>query len=468
MIILPVILIGCQALSLMVAVAIFLPIIISTCLFGILFIFALNFSKSVTPKLHFDRIKFSKRDLEFLLDINTLPLEDKETKLSQLELYQEDLSLICIKIQQYQNKNFPEKIEEESLTKLEKSVLSLVKDGIEAVIECQKGPGLVLGICNEIKTFFIPKWLGGSSKKPLCKYLYDLSKLLTEYPCSDFLILLLKHRELTHEIADHILSLASSMEEHADLCKKTLGSLNLWFYGWFLETDTIKRIDAYDPEILINNPKLKEYLIQGNFVEFILSLQTEEMQAKIKSVLKTEQKPIVSALENYTYFQGLNSVEYLKNSPKLRIFMDALSLKMAFCLDLRSPSDWRFPLSVARHYKELIDLYEFALKEYSNILENLFILIELFQSNTKYQTFIRGLLEKAMPIKQWLVLFRPIVSAVFQVGVVRRKELSVLAAHLGIEYGALLNAIRSGQALEALLPYLFNGASSTEDKQPSP
>ena len=73
-----------------------------------------------------------------------------------------------------------------------------------------------------------------------------------------------------------------------------------------------------------------------------------------------------------------------------------------------------------------------------------------------------------MPIKQWLVLFRPIVSAVFQVGVVRRKELSVLAAHLGIEYGALLNAIRSGQALEALLPYLFNGASSTEDKQPSP
>ncbi|WP_201456897.1 CT214 family putative inclusion membrane protein [Chlamydia sp. 17-3921] len=452
--ILAVILVSCQAIVFSEAVIYFLPAIVVSCFLGILLIFVLNMGKSSVPQLRpIDEITFSRKERKFLEYILNLSLRQDEQPPQPISAHTDFLQIYIETSCYRENTPFLKNIENR-LKILEEHISSLMVEIFQAISECQKKSGIILGILDEIKNLFIPKFLSRRSKYSLCKCLNDLAEILIKHPCADFIILILKNKDLMQVLANQLISLSPSDNSQNGVYRKTLDFLNLWFYGWFRETETIQQIEDYDSSLL--TLEIRHYLNSGNFVELVFSFQTEEVKEQIKTLFDLNTQAIIPAIDHAQYSTGMNSIEYMQNDLRLRAFMDSLNLHFAFCLNLRDPTDRMFPWSIARHYKELIGLYDFYFKEHQIITKNPFLLLEVFQGNTKYQKFIRGLLKKAMPIKLWEVLFLPIISAMFRVGIAKKKELEVLSTHLGINLESLIEAIKMGEILTFLLPHVFS------------
>ncbi|WP_239923160.1 CT214 family putative inclusion membrane protein [Candidatus Chlamydia corallus] len=357
----------------------------------------------------------------------------------------------------HQNKVYSKPIAER-MQSLEKEIKSLIIDFPLALKESIKSSGsLFSGISSEVKNLFLPRFLARKPKHSLCACLKRLGAMVEEHACSDLLILFLTKPELAsavvRQLIAHAVSLKNEKQGLASRMQKLVLSINFWFYGWFLEEKSIEKIIAYNPNLLTD--ELKAYLEQGNVVQFLLSQQTPELQGEFRALFPKNAQEIPGAKEGNNYFSAMNSSAYMYDWKEIRVIKQAFNERLAFCEGVASPSSWNFSASLATHYNDLTLLSEFCKNQQSVIFENPFLLIELFNGKPKYQKFLKGLLEKAMPMSSWAALLRPMLTGMLTSGIARKKELKIIAERAGVSFQDLTEAIGSGKILDLLLQHLF-------------
>ncbi|AAD18434.1 hypothetical protein CpB0293 [Chlamydia pneumoniae TW-183] len=358
----------------------------------------------------------------------------------------------------HQNKVYSKPIAER-MQSLEKEITTLIVDFPRALEESSKSSGSLLrGVISEIKNLFLPRFLSRKVKYSLTACLRRLGSIVEEYASSDLLILLLTKPEplnmVTQQLIAHLNSLKTEKRKLTPHMQKLVLSINFWFYGWSLEEKCIEKIVAYDPNLLTD--ELKAHLEAGNIVQFLLSFQSSEMQREFRALFPSDAQELPSAKDGSNYVPAINSSEYMYDFKDLSVLKKSLSERLAFCEKIPSPSSWNFTSSVASHYKDFSLLFTFFSNQQSVILQNPFLLIELLHENPKCQTFLKGLLEKAMPMSNWAALFRPMLMGMLCSGIARKKELKIIAEHLGVPFKEITQAIASGKILDLLLQHLFD------------
>ncbi|MEF9519988.1 hypothetical protein SBV45_04255 [Chlamydia crocodili] len=451
------VLVGSNVLTSLMALLFFSGIATSVCLLGLVLIFILNAEKRIFPKITLpDEMEFSKEEqifLQTLLNLS-LPEQIKETEIPTLSdgvpehvfirgtFYREN--------SEYRN-NISTRVES-----LETSLMSFTSTFTKAVVHCGQVSGnLIQGIVREIKDLFIPSIRSREKETSLCYCLQIWSELLIQHSFVDFIVLVLEKPDINRFLLGNFIEIAESWRiNHGDptyICR-ALQSFNLWLYGLYMGEPCIDILESYNPDLLTED--VRAYLESGNFVQLIFSRAEPDLRDRFAEFLEGSIQAL-AATECHKIRRGMNSDGYIQNDPSLRSVIDNLNLRMTFCLNLPSCSSWKFRFALARNLNGIFDLNEFIRDNYYGLVANPFLLIELLHSHSKYQSFIQGLLIKAMPISHWKSLFKPMIVGLFSAGIANRRELEVMANHLGVNVEDLTSVISSGRFLEVLFPNLF-------------
>ncbi|WP_375793395.1 hypothetical protein O1W69_04655 [Chlamydia sp. 12-01] len=451
------VLVGSNVLTSLMALLCFSGITTSVCLIGLVLIFILNAEKRIFPKIILpDEMEFSKDEEAFLQTLLNLSIP-KQIEETDLTILSEDIpehvfisGTFYRENPEYRN-NIPIRVEN-----LRTSLMNFANTFTKAVVHCGKESGnLIQGIVKEIKDLFIPSLRSKEKETSICYCLQTWSELLMRHSFVDFIVLVLEKPDISHFLLGNFIEIAESWRiKHGDpsyICR-ALQSFNLWLYGLYVGEPCIDILESYNSDLLTED--VRSYLESGNFVQLIFSRAEPDLRDKFAEFLEG---PIhaLAAKACHTIRRGMNSDGYIQNDPSLRAVIDNLNLRMTFCLNLPSCSSWKFRFALARNINGIFQLNEFIKNNYYGLVANPFLLIELLHSHSKYQSFIQGLLTKAMPIDHWKSLFKPMIVGLFSAGIANRQELEVMANHLGVNIEDLTGVISSSRFLEVLFPNLF-------------
>lgn len=427
-----------------------------TCLSGLVFIAFLNSQKQLLSKLVLsNEMEFSKEEKEFLQTLIDLPAKADPKEIETAYLNEKLEERVFIHGRYYRNTSDYKHSVGERIANLEKLLEEYVRTIITALLPgTEPGHSLSERIFKEIQDLFVPKLSFSHSKTTLFFYLNKWGELLQQHSCADFLILILEKPEISCLIIEHLVNLSSTWgsQEGALYLKSTLCSFNLWMFGFFLSENYKEIVDEYNPNLLTEEVCL--CIEKGNFAQLICKQLPAELLDRFTSILLVPVESLAIS-ECYKELPEINSDDYVNNDPMLRILMDELNLHMAFCLDFPSVSSWSFKFVLAKNLSSLLEFCAFVRRHQQTLMKNIFLLIEFLHSHKKYQSFIRGILSKAMPISSWKSLLQPLVSGIFKAGIINQCELKVMANHLGIDLLNLIEIISSNHFLEKLLPELF-------------
>ncbi|ANG66519.1 hypothetical protein JG731_02595 [Chlamydia gallinacea] len=449
------VLVGANALSSTIAVMSLFSFTLITCLSGLVLIAFLNSQKQLLSKLVLSNdMEFSKEEKEFLQTLIDLPTKADPEEIETTYLNEKIEERVFIQGRYYRNTSDYKHNVAERVANLEKLLEEYVQTMITALLHDSREEGLSRRILKEIQDLFVPKLSFRHSKLTLFYYLNKWSELLQKHSCADFLILILEKPEISCSIVEHVMNLSSAWgaQKGISYLKSMLCSFNLWMFGFFLSENYKEVIEEYNKDLLTEEVRL--CIEKGNFVQLICKQLPTELLNRFISILPVPLEALAIS-ECYAEHPGINSEEYVNNDPALRMLMDELNLHIAFCLDLPSVSSWSFKFVLAKNLSSLWEFCAFVRKHQQTLLKNVFLLIEFLHSHKKYQSLIREILSKAMPISSWKALLQPLVSGMFRAGIINHRELRVMASHLGIHLLDLMEIISSSHFLEELLPELF-------------
>lgn len=357
-------------------------------------------------------------------------------------------SWMIIKSNFYRNDKVDSRSISQRLASLKKEVQLLIKD-FSRVSQKDK-------IKSTIQQLLLPSMLRRGSKDSFFNYLIRLEKVIETYSPSEMVLLFLTEPEIGGGIFKKLLVYESSSGSEKNEIARYLGLINfinLWCYGWFLEEKCIKKISTYNPNLLTDEAKV--YLETGNIVQFLLSLQTQELQNQVQACLLKYDIKIFSAKDMASDNPGINILAYLQEEDWLLDIKDSLDRRLRDCKSLVRPSNALFAASVTYHRSKLQKLCEFFELYSKEITGTPFMVLELLFGDKYYQLFIKDLLEKAMPISVWKSLLRPWIMALCCSGIVTQKELEILAKHIQVSLQDLTKGVASGTILDLLLKHTF-------------
>ncbi|QEM73847.1 hypothetical protein DZK34_02570 [Chlamydia abortus] len=455
--ILGVVLVGSNVLTSSIALICFSSAITAVCLIGLVLVFILNAERRIFPKILLpNEMEFSEDEQTFLHTLLnlTVPEEVQETEIPTLSVGTPERVFITGTFYR-DNPSYRDKITER-VENLQVSFIHFAKTFTNAIMHCGRESGnLIQGIVREINDLFIPSFRSRDQETSLCYCLQMWSELLMRHSFIDFIVLILEKPEINNFLLKKFIDVAESWNANhgnTTYLSAALQTFNLWLYGLYVGEPCIEMLEGYNPQLLTAEDRA--YLEEGNFIQLIFSRAEPELRTRFADFLDTSVRAL-AARKCHTIQNGMNSDEYVQNDPSLRALIDNLNLRMTFCLNLPLCSSWKFRFALARNLKGIYDLNQFIMENYYSLIANPFLLIELLHSHSKYQSFIQGLLTKAMPIGSWKSLLEPMIAGLFAVGIANERELHVMANHLGLSFRDLISVISSNRFLEVLFPHLF-------------
>lgn len=446
---------GANVLTGSVAIMSFSSLAVVMCLSGLIFITFLNSERQLLPKLTLpDEMEFSKKEEEFLQSLIDLP-SATDAEIETIHLDEKVEERVFIRGRYYRdNPEYQHNIADR-VANLETLLSGYARSMIAVVLQdTEEESSLSRRILKEIQDLFIPKFPSKSSEDTLCYYLNKCSEILQHHSCADFLILILENPGISHSIIQYLIDAFKDDVKGSYRLQSMLSSFNLWMHGFFLSENYEGVLKNYNRDLLTEEER--SYIQKGNFIQLICNQISPQLLDQFLSLLSVPVESL-SVLECCKKFTGINSDGYVKNDPSLRVVIDELNLRMSFCLNLPAVSSWSFRFVLAKNLSSILELSTFISQNRSVLMNNFFLLIEFLYSHKKYQSFIRGILHKAMPLSSWETLLHPIVHAIFDIGMVSTRELEVMASHLGIRFLDLTEIISSSRFLSQLLPDLFPG-----------
>ncbi|AFS22736.1 putative exported protein [Chlamydia psittaci VS225] len=455
--ILGIVLVGSNVLTSSIALICFSSAITAVCLIGLVLVFILNAEQRIFPKIALpSEMEFSDDEQTFLQTLLnlTVPEEVQETEIQTLSVGTPERVFITGTLYR-NNPSYRDNISER-VENLHVSFMNFAMTFTNAIMHCGRESGnLIKGIVREINDLFIPSLRSRNQETSLCYCLQMWSELLKQHSFVDFIVLILEKPEINNFLLKKFIDVAESWNTNhgnTTYISRALQTFNLWLYGLYVGEPCIEILEGYNSQLLTSQDRA--YLEEGNFIQLIFSRAEPELRVRFADFLNTSVHAL-AARKCHTIQNSMNSDEYTQNDPSLRELIDNLNLRMTFCLNLPICSSWKFRFALARNLKGIYDLNQFIMENYYSLLANPFLLIELLHSHSKYQSFIQGLLTKAMPIGYWKSLIEPIIAGLFSVGIANERELSVMANHLGLSFNDLISVISSNRFLEVLFPHLF-------------
>lgn len=455
--ILGIVLVGSNVLTSSIALICFSSAITAVCLIGLVLVFILNAELRIFPKIALpNEMEFSDDEQTFLQTLLnlTVPEEVQETEIQTLSVGTPERVFITGTLYR-NNPSYRDNISER-VENLHVSFMNFAMTFTNAIMHCGRESGnLIKGIVREINDLFIPSLGSRNQETSLCYCLQMWSELLKQHSFVDFIVLILEKPEINNFLLKKFIDVAESWNTNhgnTTYISRALQTFNLWLYGLYVGEHCIEILEGYNSQLLTSQDRA--YLEEGNFIQLIFSRAEPELRVRFADFLNTSVHAL-AARKCHTIQNSMNSDEYTQNDPSLRELIDNLNLRMTFCLNLPICSSWKFRFALARNLKGIYDLNQFIMENYYSLLANPFLLIELLHSHSKYQSFIQGLLTKAMPIGYWKSLIEPIIAGLFSVGIANERELSVMANHLGLSFNDLISVISSNRFLEVLFPNLF-------------
>ncbi|EPP34419.1 hypothetical protein CP10139811_0119 [Chlamydia ibidis] len=447
-----IILVGCQVVSSIVAFSMCASFGVALSLLALSVLFSINSDKRSFqkialrhhPYLSSDQCVFLQRlsSLALSPEISSVDSDKRErffTQITPSRIFSDFTSNVSARLQKFS-------------TELEYQVANLVS----SIIHYQSAStGLIQAIFLEIKELFLPSWLSAKREYSLCSSLRSLSDLFIKYSFTDLLILFLTDPKISLLFMNHLLLMCStwySITPDKSCIEKALRSINLWLNGFFHSEGSLSVIDSYDANLL--SPSMRLALINGNFIQVILDPLEQGVKDQFYYFVPETSLEKIAASNAQMYCQSMNSEEYITESISLRQFFSKLKEHMAFSKKLLPPSSPFFLGSLGYYKANISDLCTFVCNNYEKLLGNPFLLVELLHSDRDYQVFVRELLKKAMPIKNWLVILRPIILGLFSASIATRREIEMLANRLSISSSNLEQAISSDEFLSTLFPTL--------------
>ncbi|WP_041462266.1 CT214 family putative inclusion membrane protein [Chlamydia caviae] len=451
------VLVGANVLTSLMALLCFSAIATSVCLIGLVLIFILNAEKRIFPKITLpDEMEFSTEEQTFLQTLLELSVSDQIIETEIPSLSEGTLEHVFISGTFYrENPAYRENISTR-VESLETSLMNFANTFTKAVVHCgQESGNLIQGVLKEIKDLFIPSLSSREKETSLCHCLQTWSELLMQHSFVDFIVLILEKPNINRFLLENFIEIAESWRARPGglaYIRKALQSFNLWLYGLYVGEPCINILESYNSDLL--NEEVRSYLESGNFVHLMFSRADPELRDRFSDFLEESLRGL-AATECHKIHRGMNSDGYIQNDPLLRSVIDNLNLRMTFCLNLPACSSWKFRFALARNLNGIFNLSEFVRDNYYGLVANPFLLIELLHSHSKYQSFIQGLLTKAMSMAHWKALFKPMITGLFSAGMANRRELEVMANHLGVSIEEVTSVISSNSFLEVLFPNLF-------------
>ncbi|VVT42783.1 hypothetical protein BOKEGFJH_00295 [Chlamydia avium] len=452
------VLVGANVLTGAIAIISFFSLAVVTCLSGLIFITLLNSESQVLPSLVLpNEMEFSNEEQDFLQTLIDLPV-DKDVQEVESPLLDERVDeRVSIRVSYYSHIDYKYDVRAR-VAALE----TVLEEHIRAIIAALlHDPGydsdITKRILKEIRDLFIPKFTSTSNPETtLCYHLNRWGELLQQYSCADFLILVLDNPRISCLIVEQLISLSSRRTSQDDdsYLESILCSFNLWMSGFFLSENYEKIVRDYNPSLLTE--EVCSCIEEGNFVRLICNQLPTELLNKFISILPVSIESLSVRENSIRMSPGINSEDYVNNSPSLRVIIDELNLHMAFCLNLPSVSSWSFKFALAKNLSSIWDLRAFIKENRRVLMNNFFLLVEFLYSHKKYQSFIRQILSKAMPMPSWKTIFQHMIAGLFNSGIVGKRELEVMANHLGMSLLDLKEIISLNRFLEELLPNLFS------------
>ncbi|WP_348664044.1 CT214 family putative inclusion membrane protein [Chlamydia vaughanii] len=451
------VLVGSNVLACSIAVLCVASISLVFCLVGVILIALLNAEKWISPKIVLpDEIEFSSQEQEFLQSLVDLPVSEEIREIMTPSISEDSFERVFIDVGYYRdNPAYKENIANR-VAKLEQSLIDFSNAVIKVVIHSGRtSEDLIQRIIREIRDLFIPSFSSRQQETTLCYCLKSWVELLQQHSCVDFIVLILEKPHINRVLLEHLISLAGTWEDQRGdpyYISAALQSFNLWLFGLFKGEKCIEMLEEYNADLLTE--EVRSCLTNGNFVQLICSQIEPELLNRFTSLLPSSLESL-SAMECRNVRRSMNSDGYVNNDPFLRAVIDNLNLRMTFCLNLPDCSSWGFRFALARNLTGIFELNAFIKENYPNLIANPFLIMELFHGHMKYQSFVQGLLAKAMPISYWKLIFTPMIAGLFSAGIANKQEIEVMASHLGVRYEDLISVIASNSTLEELFPGLF-------------
>lgn len=398
--ILGIVLVGSNVLTSSIALICFSSAITAVCLIGLVLVFILNAEQRIFPKIALpNEMEFSDDEQTFLQTLLnlTVPEEVQETEIQTLSVGTPERVFITGTLYR-NNPSYRDNISER-VENLHVSFMNFAMTFTNAIMHCGRESGnLIKGIVREINDLFIPSLRSRNQETSLCYCLQMWSELLKQHSFVDFIVLILEKPEINNFLLKKFIDVAESWNTNhgnTTYISRALQTFNLWLYGLYVGEPCIEILEGYNSQLLTSQDRA--YLEEGNFIQLIFSRAEPELRVRFADFLNTSVHAL-AARKCHTIQNSMNSDEYTQNDPSLRELIDNLNLRMTFCLNLPICSSWKFRFALARNLKGIYDLNQFIMENYYSLLANPFLLIELLHSHSKYQSFIQGLLTKAMPM----------------------------------------------------------------------
>lgn len=411
---------------------------------GILLRFASNTTKklSVLPSRTCLLPKPEARFLRRLSLVAHMPQQEVDTSINQKRF--------CLPIKNIQMFPMQDDQIQQRIAELGNNLENLIQRAL--CIFFGPGQSLLDKLCLELKSLFIPSW--GSKKVPeTMQLLREISQLLIKHPCIDFLQFIIQNKAAFNKLVASLLEMSKDERFQSnvmDLVIPSLKMLNIWFYGWFSQANNLEAVNAWDETIV--SAEAKQSLCEGNFYKFIVMQASPDQQDALMQLIPCP----VDALAASNMDMGLNTPDYLNSEDSLNTCINGLNELLFFCLDLPDPSSRWFLVSLSSHYQQCLDLFEYIQTNKNLLMANPFAIIRLFYNNLKYQTFVRNILIKIMPISSWEAILSPLCAGAFASGLITFPELQKLSMQLNMSSPTtVIRAAERGEALELFFPKLF-------------